>query len=401
MSEAHTVERMEVLFITHKHPPAVGGMQKQSFELVSGVSKRIRTHTLVLGGPIALVAAALTLRARVDRILRENPGISLIHLNDALMAFIALPLLRRAMVPILATIHGLDIVMPGRWYQRRVVPRFRRLSGVIAVSSATARECLDRGFGKEQVFVVPNGVDPGLADIAPQPAFRTELEKRLGVSLAGKRLLVSVGRPVRRKGFSWFISEVVPLLDHDVVYLVIGPKSRHIAVQKRLLDLLPKRLGLQAALILGLPVDEPDVLAALEKPAVTGRAFFLGKLPFAEMVQTLKAADLFVMPNIRSEGDAEGFGLVALEAAACGLPVVASGIEGITDAVVDGENGFLLPPQAPQAWRDRIHALLADKEALRAFGRRASSYTLRNFSWEKMCDGYLAVFAEVCARASK
>lgn len=388
---------MEVLFITHKHPPSVGGMQKQSFELVSGVSKRVRTHTLVLDGAVALAAAFLTLRARVDRVLEEYPGISLIHLNDALMAFVALPLLRRARVPVVATVHGLDIVMPARWYQNRVVPRLRRLSGVIAVSSATARECLDRGFGEEQVFVVHNGVDPGLAAIAPQPDHRQVLERRLGVSLAGKRVLVSVGRPVRRKGFSWFIREVVPLLDGDVVYLIIGPKSTGAGARQRLLGLLPKSLGLQAALTLGLPTDEPDVLAALEMPAVRGKAFFLGKLPFAEMVQTLKAADLFVMPNIRSEGDTEGFGLVALEAAACGLPVVASGIEGITDAVVDGENGFLLPPQAPQAWRDRIHALLADRETLRAFGGQAQRYTLERYSWEKMCDGYLEVFTKLIA----
>lgn len=392
---------MEVLFITHKHPPSVGGMQKQSYELVAGISKKMRTHTLVFAGASGLALGALSLRSRVRRLLREHPGISVIHLNDALMAFVALPLLALTQVPVVATIHGLDIVMPARWYQRRIVPRFRRLAGVIAVSSATARECLARGFDAARTFVVPNGVDPGLAGIAPDPAFRAVLERRLGVSLAGKDLLVSIGRPVRRKGFSWFIREVLPLLDPKLVYLIIGPKSRHPAVRKFLLGLLPQHLALQLGLILGLPLDEPDVIAALQAPAVRGRAFFLGNLPFAEMVQTLKAADLYVMPNIRSAGDAEGFGLVALEAAACGLPVLASGIEGITDAVSEGRNGFLLPPQEPEAWRRRIDGLLADKQALRAFGKKASAYTVEQFSWEKMCDGYLAVFERLSGKAGR
>ena len=107
-------------------------------------------------------------------------------------------------------------------------------------------------------------------------------------------------------------------------------------------------------------------------------------------------ADIFIMPNIRSEGDAEGFGLVTLEAAACGLPVLASGIEGITDAVIEGENGWLLPSQDANAWKGKIIQLLSDKKELKAFGKKAQEYTVRNFSWEKMCEGYESVFKKIC-----
>lgn len=388
---------MEILFLTHKHPPAVGGMERQSFELISGVSRAFRTHTLICNGNADLARLVFSLGSKIKRALQENPGISIVHLNDGLMAILALPFLREAKIPVVATIHGLDIVMPARWYQRGLVPRFNRLDGIIAVSRATAQECLARGFDKERIFVVPNGVDPGLAEIPREPDFQKTLEKRLGLSRTGRHLLVSVGRPVKRKGFSWFLNEVLPLLDRKIVYLILGPEDRSIAVKKALLDLLPQGLGLQAGLILGLPLDEPAIRTALKNPALQGRAFFLSDLPFQEMVQILKEADLFVMPNIKAPGDAEGFGLVALEAAVCGLPVVASGIEGIIDAVSEGENGCLLPPQDPHAWRERIHGLLADAPALRTFGARARDYTLANYSWRKMCEGYISVFTRLCA----
>jgi glycosyltransferase involved in cell wall biosynthesis len=69
----------------------------------------------------------------------------------------------------------------------------------------------------------------------------------------------------------------------------------------------------------------------------------LGRLPFEEIVTILKHADAFVMPNIKVDGDMEGFGLVCLEACLCGATVYASDIDGIPDAIHQGKNGFLLP----------------------------------------------------------
>lgn len=373
-------------------------MQKQSLELITGISKDIKTHTLIYDNKSGRVKFFLTLRSRVSKILKENPGISLIHLNDGLMAVFSLPLLKLTNIPILATIHGLDIVMPGRFYQNRIVPKLRRFAGMIAVSSATAKECTDRDFDADKVFVVPNGVDTSLADIPADPGFRKKLEERFGVSLEGKHILVTVGRPVKRKGFSWFLNSVMPLLDDNIVYIVIGPKDEHIKTKKFFLSLLPKSLSFQLSLIFGLSTDETEVMKALEKPELKDRAFFVGKIPFAEMMQTLKAADLFIMPNIKAEGDAEGFGLVALEAAVCGLPVVAAGIEGITDAVIEGKNGWLVPSKDAQAWKEKITQLLSDKKELKAFGKKAQEYTVENFSWKKMCDGYISVFKKISGK---
>ncbi len=389
---------MEVLFITHKYPPSIGGMEKQSYELINGVARWSKVHTLIYDNRSSRVLFLLTIRRRVRALLRKNPAISLIHLNDGLMAFFfSLGIGKLTDLPVLVTLHGLDIVFPSRLFQRIVVSKFKKLDGVIAVSQATARECIARGFQRDRVYVVRNGVDTDMALINKHPLFPRALEKMLGIPIHDKKILVSVGRSVRRKGFSWFINKVLPLLDESIVYLIVGPTNPNIRRTGFILNhLLPKRLADLIILLFGLGIDELEVQKALEKPELNKRAFYLGKQPFEDMVQILKHADMFVMPNIQVAGDAEGFGLVALEASVNGTPVIASAIEGITCAVMDGKNGFLVPAENESVWIDRIHSLLSDRSHLRDFGRTAKEYTIKNYAWTKMVDGYLKVFRKYC-----
>ncbi len=96
--------------------------------------------------------------------------------------------------------------------------------------------------------------------------------------------------------------------------------------------------------------------------------------------------------DIVVEGDEEGFGLVALEASIRGTYVLASGIEGITDAVIDGKNGTLLPSGDAAAWADKIKELLSDKNKLQELAEKGKKYTLENYSWNNMISGYHEVF---------
>jgi glycosyltransferase involved in cell wall biosynthesis len=383
---------MEILFITHKYPPSIGGMEKQSYELINGTAKSCKVHTLIYDNRSSKMKFLLTVCFRAKKILSENPNISLIHLNDGLMAFFALPIKKMTGVPVLVTLHGLDIVYPSKLFQKFVVAKFKNLDGVIAVSQATAGECIRRGFDRDRVYVVRNGVDTAMSFINTQPGFRKSLEQKLGIPLHEKKILVSIGRSVRRKGFSWFITRVLPQLDQSIIYLIIGPPHRHIRKINFFLSLLPKYIAHLIILILGLGIEEIDIQRALKRPDIKNRAFFLGKLPLEEMVQILRHADLYVMPNVRVIGDTEGFGLVALEASVNGLPVLASAIEGITCAVIDGKNGFLVSPEADSVWVDKIHTLLSDRINLQKFGEESRDYTINSYAWEKMVEGYLAVF---------
>ncbi len=391
---------MEILFITHKYPPSIGGMEKQSFELINGVKKYHTVHTLIYDNKTSKIKFLLSIPRRVKKILKENPGISIIHLNDGLLALFSLAIKRFSKRPLLVTLHGLDVVFPNKIFQKWVMEKFQILDGVIAVSQATALECLKRGFDPKKVFVVRNGVDTDLSNVYRKFGFRSELEKKIGISLGDKKILVSVGRSVRRKGFSWFVNRVLPNLDKDVVYLIIGPTNPHIRKIHFLLSILPSKFAHQISLAFGLGVDEIEINRALKKSHINGRAFYLGKLPFEDMVQVLKHSDLFIMPNIQVTGDAEGFGLVALEASICGLPVLASAIEGITCAVIDGENGFLVPPEQEEVWIDKIQSLLSDTESLKVFGEAAKHYTISNYKWERMVGGYISVFKKYDALRS-
>lgn len=101
------------------------------------------------------------------------------------------------------------------------------------------------------------------------------------------------------------------------------------------------------------------------------------------------------MPNIKVEGDAEGFGLVALEATLRKTPVLASGIEGITEAIKDEKNGYLLPSENAEAWVEKIHELLQNPELLTEKGEEFQRFTLANYSWTKMANGYVEIFKKV------
>ena len=143
-------------------------------------------------------------------------------------------------------------------------------------------------------------------------------------------------------------------------------------------------------LFLGAPTDEAELDELLE---TTPGVYHLGRVSFEDLMSLYSLADLFVMPNIPVEGDQEGFGLVALEASVRGTWVVASGIEGITEAVIEGANGTLLPPEDPDRWVAKIRELLSmPQQELAEWGRRGQSYTTDHFSWGRMVDGYKAVF---------
>ena len=115
------------------------------------------------------------------------------------------------------------------------------------------------------------------------------------------------------------------------------------------------------------------------------------------MLNLLGAADIFVMPNIEVPGDIEGFGIVAIEAAASGLPVVAARLEGIPDAIVDGENGCLVTPGAASAYVRALTPLIGDAAQRRELGARARRYTEQHNSWPRIIARYVELFTELTA----
>lgn len=390
---------MELLFISHKYPPTIGGMEKQCFELIAQAAQSHKVHKLVHDtSQESKLTFFRKLKNRVKAILQKHPGIQIIHLNDGLMGLFTLWLKNYTKIPVVITFHGLDLVFPNRLYQSIIANKYTRYDAAICVSTATARECVNRNFAAEKVFTVPNGVDHQIAEYrSKQSDFVRVFNKKNNIDISNKKVIAMLGRPVQRKGFSWFLKTVLPQLAEDVLVIIVGPVSTA-GKTPTWKKLLPKALLGQIELAQGGRSDEHKIRELLKDPKLKGRIIQTGKLPFSEVLEILSVAKLFVMPNIKKAGDAEGFGLVALEASLRKTVVLASDLEGIPEAIQDNRNGYLLPSKNKDAWIEKITALLNDPQRLTQNGTAFQQFTLQNYSWEKMTAGYIEVFENILNR---
>ncbi len=106
----------------------------------------------------------------------------------------------------------------------------------------------------------------------------------------------------------------------------------------------------------------------------------------------LRRAAVCILPNVRIQNDIEGYGVVALEAAAAGCPVVAADLEGLRDAIIDGKAGRLITSADRVAWTDAIAELLEDPARAAELGARAQAWVRTERTWDTVCDRYEAVF---------
>ena len=356
---------MSPLFITRKFPPSVGGMQTLAAGVWRALERRAPEARIIAHGgsnrelPAWLFhalprAAGAIARHRVDSVLT----------GDALTYALCRPLIRAGRLPHATMIMGLDVTYQNRIYRTLVYPALRRAPRIIAISRATAEAAIEIGVHPERISVVRLGIQaPEVGDEERREAAQAV---RRTFSIGEDQIIVlTLGRLVRRKGIGWFIRRILPRLPRNVTYVVVG-----------------------AGPLLN------DLQSTVEELGLARRVHTLGSVDDAERERLLRAADLFVQPNIRVPGDMEGFGLVVLEAAMRGTTTVASGIEGILDAVVDGETGILLPPEDETAWVDRLNTLLSAPDRLHALGARFRAAARRLYSEDQMGEQLLELISQ-------
>jgi len=367
MTPASGRSRIMLLYITRKNAPSIGGMQRFNQKLVRHLADHRPFRLISWGGSQAFLPV-LILFAFVKAVwLRLRGEIDLIYLSDGLLAPLGLVLKKLLGVPVAVNIHGRDIAFAFPLYLTVVPAALKRLDLVICVSSQLKDICLGYGIPASILRVIPNGVDPG--DFTWKETVSPA--EKLGIGTAGRTVLVTVGRLVPKKGVDRFVSDILPELVSrypEVLFLAAGdgPLREKIeeTVRRKCLEDNVRLLG-------DLPMDD-------------------GRLPAAYL-----AADIFVMPNVEVAGDIEGFGIVAIEASAAGLPVVASRLQGIQEAVREGENGILLPWDDTSAFVEVLAGLVRDPEKRRALGERARRYTAEHFSWDRIAGRYSELFSEL------
>jgi len=283
----------------------------------------------------------------VDALAREV-GADVIFLDPMLPIGLAGPHLTAA--PYVVVAHGSEITgyvrLPGsRGRARRVL---RGAAAVVAAGSYPARVATDGAARPLAGVVIPPGVD-GARFVPTGPDARAATRRRFGLD-PDRPLVLGVSRLVPRKGFDVVIDAVAGL---PGVQLAIGGAGRD-----------RRRLERRAA----------------------GRAQFLGRVADADLPALYACADVFAMCcRDRWFGlEAEGFGIVFLEAAACGVPAVAGRSGGSHEAVADGATGYVVAPRDVAAVRDAIAALV-DDDALRArMGEAARRRAVEEFAYDRL-----------------
>jgi len=368
---------MRLLFVSHSFPPPdaplsnVGGMQRVATELHSALEARddVWMRTVALRSSwkwlhIKAVPFLVSLAARLgrDAAAHRADAILFTSMTTALPLLIAGPALKKKGIQLAAIVHGLDVTDPNPMYQMAVRRLCGMLDAVMPVSRATGEELVARGLPRERVHVVPNAVDldrfEGVAASRSEPA-RVHIAGALPLP-DDAFLLVTVGRQVRRKGFVWFIENVMPKLPERVIFWLAGDGP-----------------------------ERENIEAAIERASLQQRVRCLGKISEEELVELYRRGKLFVMPNIVVPGDMEGFGIVMLEAGACGLPTLAADLEGIRDVIDDGVNGWFAPTEDAEAFAARIKSLLDDPDGLRRASKRTAEHVTSTFRWNSTAKRYL------------
>jgi glycosyltransferase involved in cell wall biosynthesis len=242
----------------------------------------------------------------------------------------------------------------------------RDADAFVAMSARIRDEMREAGVPEGRIELVPHGVDverfhPATADE------RRALRRRLG--LPDGVLAVYSGRLLRGKGLETLVDALAsPALAGRLGLVMVG-------AGEGLLDV------------------EPELKQRVREQGIEGRVSFTGRVDNVE--DYLRACDLFVFPSLF-----EALGIALVEAAACGLPAVASGTGGIVDVVEDGGSGLLVPPGNREALAAALQTLAADPERRAVLGRAARERALQRFDERDALERYRALFRELSSRRS-
>ncbi len=288
------------------------------------------------------------------RILARKP-IAAIHagrvLPEGLVGWVGARIFRK---PLVIYAHGEEITTWRQPAKFRVMAfTYRHADKVIANSGFTQEELLKIGVSPEKIELIYPGVDverfrPGLPCL--------DLKQKLGLG-AGDKLLLSVGRLSRRKGFD------------SVIYA--------------LPELINSGLNVHYALI-GVGEDWDYLQALARQLQVKGRVHFLGHVSSEDLPRWYNACDIFVMPNREIKGDTEGFGMVFIEAAACGKASIAGKAGGTGAAVIDGRTGLRIDGSKTGEISNAIKCLFTDHQLIASLEEAALQRAHSEFSWQNV-----------------
>ena len=308
----------------------------------------------------------LALATKMATVARSE-NLDLLHVHYAIPHSISAILARESIkgkryVPVITTLHGTDITLVGADRSYLPITRYglQQSDGVTAVSKFLKQATIET-FDFDEIEVIPNFISPDL--------YRREEGSPICRDLSpnGEKLLVHVSnfRAVKRPIDCVEILAKVREKGGDAHLVMVGDGPELSAVRHRAKQL-----------------------------EVLDQTIFVGKQ--AKIADYLAVADVFLLPS-----QEESFGLAALEAQACEVPVVATRIGGIPEVITDGETGFLSSIGDTEKMADDALKFVKDDEMRRAFGLRGRELAISRYSSEKIIPQYINFYEKILSQTAK
>lgn len=305
---------------------------------------------------------SLALASKIAEVARFQ-GLDLVHVHyavpNAVSAILAREIVAPRPLPVVTTLHGTDVTLVGNDPSYLETTRWAVISSdaVTAVSDWLKRKTVEQLCVEETpIDVIPNFIEPERYEaVRHLPGARRWARP-------GEKILIHVSnfRPIKR------------VMDVLEVYLKVREK-------------IPARL-----LFLGDGPDRAKVESRCREVGCCDGVVFLGNHPAVEEI--LNGADLFLLPSA-----GESFGLAALEAMACEVPVIAAAAGGVPEVIEEGVDGLLFPVGDVDAMARGALELLADPERHRAFARRGRERAIARFSEAAIVARYRELYERVLA----
>lgn len=381
---------MKLLIVSSEFPPGPGGIGTHAFQLAR--------HLAEMGWDLLVLTPQAYAPSQEVDAFNASQAFQIVRLQDAswtpLKAFSRFRTLRRLVAQWspdivlgsgvksvwliagvswlqrfswIAVAHGgIEFGTPSHW--KRVLTRrsFSLADAVACVSHYACRSMREMGVRPRRHVVIPNGADEHIFRPFNGERVRS-FRRRLGLEDAS--VLLTVGSVTERKGQE----VVVRALPHLVK---VRPDVHYVMA--------------------GLPLLRDTLTALAQQLGVLDRLHFLGRVDEETLVTAYNAADVFVMTSRHSsDGDSEGFGIAAVEAALCARPSVVSRGSGLEEAVLAEQTGLWVNEGDPEDTAHAILRLLRDKELHRKMGMQARERAVRELTWKTAAASYDRLLRDV------
>jgi phosphatidyl-myo-inositol dimannoside synthase len=378
---------MRVLIVTPEFPPQFGGIGTHCYEMAKHWSEQAEVTVLApavngsrvrLEMPFEVVELQAapnralrlwgTIRA-IRRLLRANQfdAVYMGHWRTDGVAFRLATVIGTAAPRYVQAIHGSEVLCllgtragaPARRAFRWTVAAADRL---VALGSYQLEPLEQLGIQPERVFLSPEGVDISAFRGADADALADRLRRRHG--LERKRVLLTVARLDEYKGHDMVICALPHILARvpDTLYLIVGSGGH-----------------------------EPALRGLVDQMGLTECVRFIGRVSEEDLAGYYHLCDVFIMATRRIGCETEGFGIVFLEAAACGKPAVGGRTGGIRDAVLDGITGLLVDPGSPSEIAEAVVTLLRNENLARGLGEAGRRRVTDELQYRDIAANILAV----------